>query len=193
MCFVHVSVVFEILDCDARFQVNVTCKALRSSEQKQVFQFEGARKEIKDDTLKNEGVTISEFTFKPSMPEVVAVTHDRRVKAPKPTVAPPNLMGNVGMNLERCVLALGGAVYEIVEEGIKVSHKSKKHASALAASTVAVIPETKKRTAEKLNASNIPHFDLCGNCLEKCNENGMEFKPQQLGKFAAIFSKIRMV
>ena len=45
----------------------------------------------------------------------------------------------------------------------------------------------------RYHATHIPDFDLCRNCIEKCSGSGIEFKPQQLGKFAAVFSKIRMV
>ncbi len=85
-----------------------------------------------------EEVVISDFKFSPVMPEVVAVAPNKGGSESTSQDVPQKLIDEVGLNLERCLLALGGVVHEAVEGGIKFSHKTKEQAAVIVAAVTAV-------------------------------------------------------
>ena len=102
-----------------------------------------------------EVVTVSEFDLNPSVPGAVTVTTKSGDKGLQSWVTPQKLMSNVGTNLERCVLALGGAVHEAVEGGIKFGHKTRDQAVTIAATVAAAARTSSSSTADQHGCSEV--------------------------------------
>ncbi len=80
-----------------------------------------------------EEVMISDFNFNPVMPLVVTGASKRCGNESLCRDHSHKLIDDFGLNLERCVLALGGVVHEAVEGGIKFSNKTKEQAAVIVA------------------------------------------------------------
>jgi hypothetical protein len=113
------------------------CEAVVSDEESHFHKESKGNEEVEQP--KSEGgmfieeVMISDFNFNPVMPLVVTGTSKRCGNESLCRDHSHKLIDDFGLNLERCVLALGGVVHEAVEGGIKFSNKTKEKAAVIVA------------------------------------------------------------